>query len=483
MKDTSHNKDLIQNNIEDSEKAIVVLDDDGYILSANTASERIFGYKSGALIGRNIKIQKDTEEENLGNINILKEKKLELERYEEELEEKVQDRTHELMNTVKKLVETNLNLEEQLLINKEVQKLALANKVLSLEITKYFPKGLIVVVDKNLIIQFIEGEILDQLGIRKEMHKGICIEGLTLFSKKRNALIKVNYLQTLSGERLSFERSFKKKYYSIETTPLFDENNEIISALHVYHDLTSQKEMEFKFENAFKEEKELNDLKSRFVSLASHEFRTPLSAILIAAGLIGDQNGEGDEHKREKYVAQIERNVKHLDTILNDFLSLSKLEEGKVLAIREQFDIIEFCEVIVKEIKINLKKDQIIKISYSFKKLLVNLDPKLLRHVLMNLLSNAYKYSSEVATIVLKISKNEKYFVIKVIDQGIGIPKEEQKHLFQRFFRAKNAVGIEGTGTGLGLNIVKNYTELMDGEISFKSELNKGSTFSVKFPI
>ena len=419
--------------------------------------------------------------ENHNNIVTLRENREELEKYAKELEERVQERTHEVMTTVKKLVETNLNLEDQLLITKEVQKIALASKALTSEIAKNFPKGLIVVINKNLEVEFVEGEALNLLGLRNTIYEGLSIDDLTLFSTSRKLLVKENVLKTLSGQHLSFETKFKKSYFSINTIPLFDENNVIVSALHVYTDITSQKEIELNFQKAFKKEKELNDLKSSFISVASHEFRTPLSAILTSAILIGKKNEEGKEDKREKYLNQIEKNVNHLVVILNDFLSLGKLDEGKVVAIRERFDLIQFSKSLVQEINIGLKKDQTIHMSNGIETLFVTLDVKLLRHVLMNLLSNASKYSPEGANISFEISKKHENLLIQITDQGIGIPEEEQSHLFQRFFRASNAVNIEGTG--LGLNIVKNYTELMGGTLEFNSEVNKGTTFSVEFPI
>lgn len=357
----------------------------------------------------------------------------------------------------------------------------MVSKVLTSKIAKYFPKGLILVVDKELKVQFVEGEALDQLDLREKIFEGLAIDDVELFSEQRKILIKENILKTLSGQHLSFEIKFKKHYFSINTAPLYDENNDVISALHVYNDISSQKEIEFSFQNALIKERELNDLKSRFISLASHEFRTPLSAILTSAILIGKQNGEEQEHKRAKYVAQIKRNVNHLVVILNDFLSLSKLEEGKVEAIPERFDIIKFSKALLKETTIGLKKKQTIKMSYTKEMLMVCLDPKLLRHILMNLLTNASKYSLAGSNIILKLSDNVENILIEIKDNGIGIPEEEQKYLFQRFFRAKNAVNIEGTG--LGLNIVKNYIQLMDGDIGFKSKLNKGTTFWVEFPI
>ena len=481
MKNASQNKDLFKNMFEDSKKAMIILNEDGAIFSANSACEHLYGYNAGGLNGKNIEILTNIEPKNLNNPNILQGKEQNLERYSKHLEEIVQERTHDLMATIQKLVETNLNLEDQLLITERAQKTALANKSLISEIAKNFPKGLIVVISKDLKVEFVEGEALDLLGIREKIYDGLSIDDFTLFSNPRKLLVKENILKTLSGQHLSFETKYKKSYFSTNTIPLSDENNEITSALHVYTDITKQKEIEFKFQIALKKEKQLNQLKSNFISLASHEFRTPLSAILTSTILIGKINEQGKEQKIEKYLEKIERNINHLVVILNDFLSLSKLDEGKVVPVRESFDLIEFSKSLIKEPKIALRKGQTVTIYNTLDTLRATLDVNLLRHVLINFLSNASKYSSEGSNIDLNISKKQENVFIQISDQGIGIPEDDQIHIFKRFFRAKNAANIEGTG--LGLNIVKNYTELMGGTIKFKSNINKGTTFYLEFPI
>lgn len=480
MKNTSQNKYLFQNMFEESKKGMIILNEDGGVFLANSACENLLGYNPGELNGKNLEILAYTNSEHHNKTNAIYEKQQKLELYSKELEEKVQERTHELRETIQKLVQTNLNLEDQLLIIEQTKKTTLAHKSLISEIAKNFPKGLIVVIGKDLKVEFVEGEAIDFLGLRQVIYEGLSMDDFTLFSKPRKSLVKENILRTLSGEHLSFETKFKKSYFSINTIPLFDENNEIISAMHVYTDITSQKEMEFKFQMAFKKEKELNELKSNFISLASHEFRTPLSAILSSAILIGKINELGKEQKIEKYLEQIERNVSHLVVILNDFLSLSKLDEGKTIALVDNFDIIKFSKTLINETNIGLKKDQTVKVSHAMENLLVTLDVKLLRHVLTNLLSNASKYSPEGSTINLKISKKQDNVLIQIKDEGIGIPNDEQIHMFKRFFRGKNATNIEGTG--LGLNIVKCYTELMGGTIECKNNLKSGTTFSVEFP-
>jgi signal transduction histidine kinase len=228
-------------------------------------------------------------------------------------------------------------------------------------------------------------------------------------------------------------------------------------------------------------EHELNELKSRFISMASHEFRTPLSAISTSAILIAKQNMPVKEEKRVKYVERIRSNVRNLVVILNDFLSLGKLEEGKVQSKPERVDLVEFTNNLIDEMKPNRKEGQKIKLVTQQVTVPVYLDPKLLKHIFTNLLSNAIKYSEKGDQILVKLKKGKEKVSLAVTDQGIGIPIEEQDNLFDRFFRAENSINIQGTG--LGLHIVKQYTQLMGGKVSFKSEVGKGSTFLVEFKV
>ncbi len=231
--------------------------------------------------------------------------------------------------------------------------------------------------------------------------------------------------------------------------------------------------------DALGREKELNEMKSRFVSMASHEFRTPLSAVLSSASLIEQYTQPGQEEKRNKHIARIKSSVKNLTEILNDFLSLDKLEQGKVETEREVFDVHDFVKDVLPEVENMLKAGQYIQYSHLGKREIIQ-DKKILRNVMLNLLSNAIKYSHENSLVQLttEIKNNQVY--IKVKDSGIGIPEEEQKKLFGKFFRAKNSGNIQGTG--LGLNIVKRYVELLAGKIYFESKENEGTTFTVEFP-
>jgi PAS domain S-box-containing protein len=246
-------------------------------------------------------------------------------------------------------------------------------------------------------------------------------------------------------------------------------------------EVAERKKAEEEVLKALAKERELNEMKSKFVSIASHEFRTPLSTILSSISLIDQYRKAGDLDKIDKHINRARASANHMTSILNDFLSVGRLEEGKVEIIREQVNVNDLFADIVEEIKLMLKPGQRIEIGCSSSDTVINTDTRMLRNILFNLLSNASKYSENDRTIHLLCERTNKELVVRIQDDGIGIPEEDQRHLFDRFFRASNAINIQGTG--LGLNIVKRYLDLLNGSISFTSEYGKGSTFTIQLPI
>lgn len=255
--------------------------------------------------------------------------------------------------------------------------------------------------------------------------------------------------------------------------------NSTITALE--QEVLVRKKAEDEARKALDKERELNELKSRFVSIASHEFRTPLSTVMSSASLVGQYTDRKEAEKVHKHVARIKSSVNHLTSILNDFLSLGKLEEGKVDVKKEPIHTSDFLKEVKEEITHTLKSGQILNVDFDPSVVYLNSDARILRNILFNLLSNASKYSEENKTINIECFPNKKTIGFTIKDEGIGIPQEDQKHMFDRFFRASNAGNVQGTG--LGLNIVRRYVELLDGTISFSSEFGKGSIFTVLIPI
>jgi signal transduction histidine kinase len=231
---------------------------------------------------------------------------------------------------------------------------------------------------------------------------------------------------------------------------------------------------------ALGKEKELSELKSRFVSLASHEFRTPLSTILSSAFLVKQYGAEEDQAKRDKHLQRIVSSVNLLTDILNDFLSVGKIEEGKIQVRNINFDIETLFHNVIQEMQGIIKEQQEIDYRHSGVRE-VALDPSLLKHIVMNLLGNAIKFSGSEATIRVRTYREDGQFRLVVADDGIGMSAEDQQHLYERFYRGANVSNIQGTG--LGLHIVSKYSELMNGRITCESDLGKGTTFTVIFPL
>lgn len=230
--------------------------------------------------------------------------------------------------------------------------------------------------------------------------------------------------------------------------------------------------------HALEKEKQLNDMKSRFVSMASHEFRTPLSTILSSITLLSKYTTSDDQPKREKHIDRIKASVTTLTDILNEFLSLGRIEDGKVEPKWTEFSLTELVHAVCRQMDPLRKNGQAIRHEHSGKEQIV-LDPGLLKNIFINLISNALKFSPEkgVITITSVIEKDD--ITIRIKDQGLGISKEDQQHLFERFFRGANVTNIQGTG--LGLHIVSRYVQLMNGSIACKSELEQGTEFIIRF--
>ena len=239
-------------------------------------------------------------------------------------------------------------------------------------------------------------------------------------------------------------------------------------------------EAEKKAKVALKKERELNELKTKFLSLVSHEFKTPLSGILTSSMLLAKYKLTEQQDKREKHLSIINNKVHYLNNILNDFLSIEKLEKGEVNYNLSSFSVKKAIEKTIDNLGLLRKSGQIIVVESTADEAQIYHDEKIMELTLSNLVSNAIKYSPENATITITLAQNEQETLIQVIDNGFGIPEKDQKNIFQRYFRAENV--LLNQGTGIGLNIVKSHLENLGGTITFVSEENKGSAFTIKLP-
>lgn len=286
--------------------------------------------------------------------------------------------------------------------------------------------------------------------------------------------------RAFTGDNIVHEARAGARYFNIKAIPVRDESGSIDEVLCVMQDITAQKEMEAGLIEALDRQKELGELKSRFVTMASHEFRTPLTAILASTFLL--ESYSGDDYNKEKVVHanRIKRSVNNLTNILNEFLSLEKLEANKVSVQHTDINVPEYIHDDLIGEMVGIKKSgQSIEYNHTGKAI-VHLDHHLLWSILTNLISNALKYSRAEGVVKVTSDLNEERLFIRVEDRGIGIPADEQKNIFGRFFRARNATNIEGTG--LGLHITQKYVGLLKGEIHFDSKIDEGTTFTVVIP-
>lgn len=238
---------------------------------------------------------------------------------------------------------------------------------------------------------------------------------------------------------------------------------------------------ELEAKQALERERELSELKSRFITTASHEFRTPLSTILSSAKLIGRYTQEEQHSKRLKHITRIEKVVHNLNGILDDLLSWSKLKEGKMNYQPKEIIVKDIIQTVLEEAEVFSKENQQFIYIHKGSNDCLLVDPQYLHNILLNLISNAVKYSDAGSNIYVYCKQDEQLLEIEVRDEGLGIPKAAQVYLFERFFRAQNVDNIPGTG--LGLNIVKKYLERMNAEIRFNSIEGEGTSFYISIPI
>jgi len=301
------------------------------------------------------------------------------------------------------------------------------------------------------------------------------VQNITEIHKVQQEIIKLNY----ELEQMVIERTIELQ----DTVNLLLETN-----LQLNQSIEKHKAYESalvatrdELRKSLDKEKELNSLKSRFVSMASHEFKTPLSSILSSAALITKYTTTEQDPDRTRHVDRIKASVNHLNNILTDFLSITRLEEGQFAPAITTFSIKVLLQDLQTETEGLLKKGQHFICENELNGLELKTDKNILRNILYNLISNAVKYSDEGKNITCRITSEGDKIRISIHDEGMGIPPEDQKHIGSRFFRASNAVNVPGTG--LGLNIVMTYLNSLHGELTFESKHGEGATFIITLPI
>ncbi len=500
-------------------EGIIISDQSGTITSANPMAEQIFGYDNRELEGRTIEtlLPKSVSghHENLRNsyfknphprpmgkgfdlyglkkngetfpleislshfthdehhfaaafitdISARKAGEEKLKQYTTELQSKVKERTQELEHL-------NLGLRKEVMERRMAERALQKSQKLYETVAKNFPNGTISLLNRELTYEFSEGKgrSNDQSVIGKKFSE---VHQTNDLSKSVEKLAAV-----LEGRESTLEYTSEEGTFLIHLVPIHDDQNQVERILVVEEDITEIKKAEQEALILLEKERELNEMKSRFVSMASHEFRTPLSTILSSTDLIGKYAETEHQEKRTKHLERIRSAVKNLTEILNDFLSLEKLETGAIEVVHESIELKPFIAELLDELAPIRKSGQHFRLECADIRILS--DRKLFKNILINLISNAIKYSPEKSEIDIATALHSNSLQITLTDRGMGIPEDEQKNLFQRFFRAKNAFNIQGTG--LGLHIVEKYVALLNGKISLKSTLGKGTSITILLP-
>ncbi len=428
------------------------------------------------------------------NEDLLKEQKNQVLQFAEqtkrlnaELEKKIEDRTKMLKETLEALENTQQETTKALNFQKAILNHAGA---------------CIIATDVHGVVQlfnstaeeylgYSKSEVIDQVNV-VQFHLASEIQSkAAAFSREIGKIVTpdFNVLSAKSMDDLPNEHewTYVRKdgttfTVSLNVTTLRDAQNTISGFLGVAVDISEIKKYQNSLQVALEKEKQLGDLKSRFVTMASHEFRTPLSTILSSVSLIDKYTSVEDLEKREKHVKRIKSAVGNMKDILEDFLSLGKMEEGKIQLNPELLTPAELrdeLEAVIQEMQRLTKPSQQITHTFTVTED-CNVDRKMLRHIMTNLISNAIKFSPEGSSVDVSCENKKNELAFTIQDTGIGISEADQKHLFERFFRAENASNIQGTG--LGLHIISRYLDLVNGHIELASKLNKGSTFIVHIP-
>ncbi|MEN8957689.1 MAG: PAS domain-containing sensor histidine kinase [Flavobacteriales bacterium] len=501
-------KEFNQNEIyqliyETSTEGILVCNSMGEITMVNDSVERLFGYSREEIIGQTIELflpkkikerhkshrssyVKSPERKKMGEGRELYGLKKDGTKLPLEISlnhMKIDNETHVMalitdISERKKAEEEiqDLNTELEFKVQSRTKELR-ENQILYNLITKNFPNGIICVLTRDLKFIYVEGEELSRSGIKSKFLLGK--NYLESFSSENVEEVEQKLELVFEGMIQNFEIKKRKNVYQVDAVPLvYDAEEAITQVLIVERNVTNVKKIEEKMRDSLRKEKEIGELKSRFVSMASHEFRTPLSTILSSLNLLERYIANGNEQKQNAHIAKIKRGINNLTSILDDTLTISRIEESKIEVTYSVVRIFELLEEIVSEMEGLKNVDQDFIISFAGKEEIMG-DSKILKTIFTNILSNAVKYSEK--NISVSVASTENQLTVIVRDEGIGIPEAEQVKLFDRFYRANNAGNIEGTG--LGLNIVKGYITKLGGEIEIESKEDQGTTVTINIPI
>jgi PAS domain S-box-containing protein len=394
-----------------------------------------------------------------------------------ELERKINERNL-------KLEAINKNLEKEISDRKRAEKYLMYSEEQYRLLVENSNEGIIVVQDGEII--FYNERTLQVLHCSPSE---LSIENIinNIYPDDKETVIKINQISDIQE---NFSNQYTVRLLRNHSKIIFIEINATRvmwsgkpSILYFISDITNSKRAENEIKKALEKEKELSELRSRFISMTSHEFRTPLTSINTSAELLEKYWDKMDDGKKKNSLMRIQENVDVMTNMLNDVLTIGKSDAGMLHIKLEPVNIGELCREILREFKTCLVSKSNHNIKFEMKSLnsRILLDYQLVKQMLENLLSNAVKYSNDNSLINFKVSFSEKFIIFNIKDEGIGIPETDINNLFSPFFRANNTGNI--SGTGLGLAIVKRIVDLHNGKIYVKSEEGKGTEFVITLPL
>jgi signal transduction histidine kinase len=282
-------------------------------------------------------------------------------------------------------------------------------------------------------------------------------------------------------EHTHYDKQGNERVFEVHGHPIFDEDENVIQMIEYTIDITERKKLERQLADSLEKEKELSDLKSRFISTTSHEFRTPLTSILGTSELLEMVGQDLEKEKYDDYIKRIQDAAVYMKDLINDVLTVSRVETGKQNFSPSMIDVISLAKEVIDEVEVLLSEKHHIKFNNTLAEKFVYLDENLIKSILLNLLSNAIKYSPDGGKITFNIEFADSSILFTIGDEGIGISSEDQDRLFEQFHRGKNIGNI--SGTGLGLSIIRKLVDLHSGEIYCDSKINQGTKFTIKFPV
>ncbi len=486
------------------QEGLILTDHTGTIRLVNPRTEKLFGYGAEELIGQKIEIlipneyrdmhvasrdgyQKRPVNRQMGSGMTLFGRRKDGSKFpvEVSLNSFLDDKGNRFVSALITDIQIRKKAQDEVLrINENLEQIVTErtkelyeSKQLYESISKHFPTGAIYVLNLDFKIDYADG--MEFVRLNHDPQKIIGEDYVEINSENRRRLL--NMLNKLIEEgAVAPEFIFKdEEHYKVNASLLKDTSGKLSRILIVENNITQQKKTEESLEKNIEEQRRLNLLKSRFVSFASHEFRTPLTTMNSSADLIRRYLEMGENEKIHKHISRIQQSVVYMTSLLNDFLSLDKIDSGVVTLNKQSIDLSKLLEECLEETAGLKKAKQQIEIQNGLEQ--IESDPFLLKSILINLISNGLKYSGDQGLVTVSTLMVKDEFQICVNDNGMGIPHAELQNLFTRFFRASNAQEIKGTG--LGLHIVSRHVDMLGGRITCESEEGVGTQFCIYLPL